>query len=470
MNISPKKTTIVPRDIDVLVVGGGNAAMCAAITARELGANVLVLESSPKEVRGGNSQHTRNLRHIHKAADNIFSGPYLEEECYKDLHGVAKGNCDEEMARFVIREGEDASAWMYERGVRFQPAMRGTLHLSRTNAFFRGGGKALINAYYATAEKMGIHVLYDAEAIGLDVSNGYFTSARVKRMGYEFSVGARSVVLASGGYQGNLEWLRESWGPVAENVLIRGTPYDRGAMLKAMMEHGAKTVGDPTQGHFVAIDGRAPKFDGGIVTRLDCIPYGIAVNMKGERFYDEGEEIWPKRYAIWGRMVAQLEQSRACVVIDAKSIDLFMPSVFPPKEADNIRDLAVQLGLEPAALEKTVAEFNAAVKPGNFNPDGKDGCATEGLAINKTNWARRLDTPPYYGYPLAPGITFTYLSLAINKRTQVLMKDDTPCKNIFAAGELTSGNVMGQGYMGGLGMTIGTVFGRIAGREAAQCR
>jgi len=468
MNTSPEIITGVPRDTDVLVVGGGNAALCAAMTAREEGANVLLLESSPREFRGGNSQHTRNLRHIHKAATEYFTGPYTEDECFQDLLGVSKGNCDEEMARFVIRSGEDASDWMQARGVRFQPAMRGTLHLSRTNAFFRGGGKALVNAYYATAEKLGVHILYDAEAVGLDVADGHFTAARVRRKGREFSVGAKAVVLASGGYQGNLEWLREAWGSIADNFLIRGTPYDRGAMLKAMMEHGAKTVGDPTQGHCVAIDGRAPKFDGGIVTRLDCIPYGIAVNQKGERFYDEGEDIWPKRYAVWGRMVAQLEGQKAYVIVDAKSINLFMPSVFPPMEAGNIRELAVQLTLDPNVLEKTVTEFNAAVKPGTFDPDQKDGCTTAGLAINKTNWARALDTPPFYGYPLRPGITFTYLSLAINKRTQVLMKNDTVCNNIFAAGELTSGNVMGQGYMGGFGMTIGTVFGRIAGKEAAN--
>jgi tricarballylate dehydrogenase len=193
------------------------------------------------------------------------------------------------------------------------------------------------------------------------------------------------------------------------------------------------------------------------------------VNKNCERFYDEGEEFWPKRYAIWGRMVAKQPDQIAYAIIDAKSIDLFMPSVFPPEEARSIRELAGRLKLDPDALETTVKTFNAATRPGAFNPTTLDGCATEGLTPAKTNWARPLDTPPFYGYPLRPGITFTYLSLVLNQQAQVIQQNGTPFKNILAAGELTSGNVLGQGYMGGFGMTIGTVFGRIAGTEALKC-
>ena len=301
------KSTSSPREntqpLDVLVVGGGNAALCAAITARRAGASVMLLEASPKEFRGGNSRHTRNIRYVHAAKNDFLTGPYTEEECFNDLMGVTK------------------------------PAMRGTLHLSRTNAFFLGGGKALINAYYATAEKLGVKVLYDAEVTDLEIRDGEFKSAKVNQKGTTFIVEAKAVVLASGGYQANTEWLTRAWGPEAANFLIRGTPYDKGRMLQVMMDHGAKTLGDPTQGHCVAIDGRAPKFDGGICTRLDCVPFGIAVNRDCKRFYNEGEEIWPKRYAIWGRLVAQQPGQIAYVIIDSKSIDLFMPSVFPPYES-----------------------------------------------------------------------------------------------------------------------------------------
>lgn len=453
--------------LDVLVIGGGNAALCAAITASRAGASVLLLESSPREVRGGNSRHTRNIRYIHPAKNGFLTGPYTEEECYNDLLGVTKGKTIESMARLVIRGSNNVGDWMMEQGVHFQPAMRGTLHLSRTNAFFLGGGKALINAYYATAARLGVEILYDAEAIDLEIKDGAFQYATVKQNGVTFTVSAKTVVLASGGYQANLEWLKRSWGPQAANFLIRGTPYDRGRMLQVMMDHGAKTLGDPTQGHCVAIDGRAPKFDGGICTRLDCVPFGIAVNKECQRFYDEGEEIWPKRYAIWGRLVAGQPDQIAYIIIDSKAINLFMPSVFPPYEAQTLRELAHKFDLDPDALEGTVKDFNAhTVAGGKFNPGDKDGVATKDLQPPKSNWARPIDTPPYYGYCLRPGVTFSYLSLAINDKAQVLMENDKPFKNIFAAGELTSGNVLGQGYMAGFGMTIGTVFGRLAGQEA----
>ena len=381
---------------------------------------------------------------------------------------VTKGNTREEMARLTIRESENIGDWMRDHGAMFQPAMRGTLHLSRTNAFFMGGGKGVMNAYYAFAEKVGISILYDAEAQDIEIQDGRFISAAVACNGQVYTVRASALVLASGGFQANRQWLRDSWGPAADNFIIRGTPYDTGKMLRAMLDQGAKSLGDPRQCHAVAIDARAPTFDGGIVTRLDCVPFSIVVNRNAERFYDEGEEFWPKRYAIWGRLVAQQPDQIAYAIIDSRSIDLFMPSVFPPIEAGSIAEMAEKLTLNPQSLENTVKTFNAAVRPGQFDPAALDTCATEGLDPPKSHWARALDTPPYYGYPLRPGITFTYLSLTVNERAQVIMQDDRPAENIFAAGEIMSGNILGQGYMAGFGLTIGTVFGRIAGKEAVR--
>ena len=239
-------------------------------------------------------------------------------------------------------------------------------------------------------------------------------------------------------------------------------------MLRVLLDKGAKAVGDPRQCHAVAIDARAPKFDGGIVTRLDCVSFGIVVNKCGERFYDEGEDFWPKRYAIWGRLVAQQPDQIAYAIIDAKSINLFMPSVFPPIEADSISTMAEKLKLDPTALTTTVKIFNDAVRSGTFDAAELDDCVTEGLTPPKSHWARPLDTPPFYGYPLRPGITFTYLGVKVNERAQVILQNNTPAPNIFAAGEIMAGNILGQGYMAGFGMTVGTVFGRIAGKEAVR--
>jgi tricarballylate dehydrogenase len=281
-------------------------------------------------------------------------------------------------------------------------------------------------------------------------------------------VRAKSAVVASGGFQANLTWLKECWGEAADNFLIRGSPYDKGRPLRALLDHGAKPVGDPRQCHAVAIDARAPRYDGGIVTRLDCVSFGIVVNRNARRFYDEGEDFWPKRYAIWGRLVAKQPDQIAFSIIDSKSIDLFMPSVFPPLEANTIRELATKLKLDPSALEAVVTAFNQSVQSGTFDPSILDDCATQELEPPKSHWARPLDTPPYYGYPLRPGITFTYLGVTVNEKTQVIMQDDCPAPNIFAAGEIMAGNILGRGYLAGFGLTIGTVFGRIAGKEAAR--
>jgi len=458
-----------PTEPDVLVVGGGNAALCAAMTAREAGADVLLLESAPEEYRGGNSRHTRNLRYLHNRGNDFLTGPYGDDEFWDDLWRVTGGQTNERLARLTIRESTNIGGWMQAHGCRFQPAMRGTLHLARTNAFFLGGGKALVNAYYAMARKLGVKIVYGANADDLEIHAGQFTSAVYIKDNLSHRVRARAVVLAAGGFQANLDWLKAYWGESAENFIVRGTPYDQGRMLRVLLDRGARPVGNPRQCHAVAIDARAPKFDGGIVTRLDCVPFGIVVNRDAQRFYDEGEDFWPKRYAIWGRLVAEQPGQVAYSIIDARSIDLFMPSVFPPVVAGSIRELAAKLKLDPANLEKTVNGFNDATGGGAFDPAELDGCGTEGLTPPKSHWARPLNTPPYYGYPLRPGVTFTYLGVAVNERAQVIMDDEKPAANIFAAGEIMAGNILGKGYLAGFGMTIGTVFGRIAGKEAVRC-
>lgn len=465
---NPNQPVDLTATYDVLVVGGGNAALCAAMTAREAGATVLLLEVSPKDFRGGNSRHTRNLRYMHNQGNAFLTGPYREEEFYEDLLRVTEGETNEELARFTIVQSNNVGEWMQQHGCMFQPAMRGTLHLSRTNAFFLGGGKALLNAYYRTAEKLGVAISYDSMVNDLVIDNDCFSSALVSRQGKEYTVKARAVVLASGGFQANLQWLKEEWGPAAENFIVRGSPYDQGKMLRVMLDKGARQIGDPRQCHAVAIDARAPKYDGGIVTRLDCVSFGIVVNRNCQRFYDEGEDFWPKRYAIWGLLVAKQPDQIAYSIIDAKSIDLFMPSVFPPVEAGTIGELAEKLGISRDGLEAAVKEFNNATQPGTFHPGELDDCNTSGLEPKKSHWARSIDTAPFYGYPLRPGITFTYLSLAVNTRAQVLMNNGSVAPNIFAAGEIMSGNILGKGYMAGFGMTIGTVFGRVAGKEAAH--
>ena len=451
---------------DIAVIGGGNAGLCAALTAQRAGASVIVLESAPRDFRGGNSRHTRNFRCAHASPTDVLTESYSEDEFLADLMRVTGNDTDMPLARLLVDRSAGCPDWMGSFGVRFQPSLSGTLHLSRTNAFFLGGGKALMNAYYASADRAGVTAAYDAEVIGLDVDQGAFAAARVRMNGRIETIRARAVVVAAGGFEANIDWLREAWGDAADNFVIRGTPYNKGALLKLLFDAGAQAVGDPRECHAIAVDARAPRFDGGIVTRLDSLPFGIVVNKDGERFYDEGEDAWPKRYAIWGRLIAKQPDQIAFSIVDAKAMGTFMPSVFPPVVASSIRELASALGLSPERLEHTVSTFNQTVRPGTFNHAVLDDCHTEGLTPAKSHWAQRLDSPPFWGYPLRPGITFTYLGVKVDERARVLWANGEPARNIYAAGEIMAGNILRRGYIAGIGMTIGTVFGRIAGEQA----
>jgi len=456
-------------DSDVLVIGGGNAALCAALMAGEAGARVLLLESAPREWRGGNSTHTRNLRCMHDAPQDVLVDAYPEEEYWQDLLKVTGGMTNEHLARLVIRASSTCRPWMRRHGVHFQPPLSGALHVARTNAFFMGGGKALVNAYYRSAERLGVQVRYDAPVDRLEIDDGRFIAAWSNGR----RITARACVLAAGGFESNRDWLREAWGRnergewPAENFLIRGTSYNQGLLLRHLLdEHGADRIGDPTQAHMVAIDARSPLYEGGICTRIDCVSLGIVVNRDACRFYDEGEDFWPKRYAIWGRLVALQPGQIAYSIIDVKALGRFMPPVFPGIEADSLPRLARALDLDEATLMRTIDDYNASCRVGRFDHTALDDCHTEGLTPAKTHWARPIDTAPFHAYPVRPGVTFTYLGLEVDD-TAAARFGSQPSDNLFVAGEMMAGNVLGKGYTAGVGMSIGTAFGRIAGRNAA---
>jgi tricarballylate dehydrogenase len=454
--------------LDVLVIGGGNAALCAALTAREAGASVMLLESAPRPWRGGNSPHTRNIRCMHDAPQDVLVDSYPEEEYWQDLLKVTGGRTNEPLARLAIRASSSCRDWMRRHGVHFQPPLSGALHVARTNAFFLGGGKALVNAYYRSAEAHGVRIRYDAPADALELVGSRFVAARIGAERIE----AGACVLAAGGFESNREWLSEAWGTnergeqPAQNFLIRGTRFNTGVLLRFMLAAGADRVSDATQAHMVAIDARAPLYDGGICTRIDCVSLGVVVNREGERFYDEGEDFWPKRYAIWGRLVAAQPGQIAYSIIDSKAIGQFMPPVFEGARAATLPELARALRLPENAFLATLARYNASCRGGTFDHTTLDDCATEGLVPAKTHWARTIDTPPFFGYALRPGVTFTYLGLKVDERAAVHF-GGAPSDNLFAAGEMMAGNILGQGYTAGVGMAIGTAFGRIAGSGAA---
>ena len=261
----------------------------------------------------------------------------------------------------------------------FQPSLSGALHTARTNAFFMGGGKALVNAFYRSAGKLGVRIRYNAPVERLELEDGRFVAAHasIKQADGRIRperIEARACVLAAGGFESNIDWLREAWGQnvrgewPADNFLIRGTRFNQGVLLRHLLDdHGADRIGDPTQAHMEAIDARAPLYDGGICTRIDCVSLGVVVNGEALRFYDEGEDFWPKRYAIWGRLVAQQPGQTAYSIIDAKAIGRFMPPVFPGVKADSLAELARKLGLDEVTFMRTLDDYNAACRVGTFD-------------------------------------------------------------------------------------------------------
>lgn len=443
--------------IDVLVVGGGSAALCAAIAARRHGATVRLVEQAPVHLRGGNSRHARNFRLLHDEAHWYVPDSYGEDAFLRDLHRVTAGATDEVLARLLIRGSADIAPWLQANGVALQDPRSGVMPHSKRTAFFLGGGKAMINALYATAASIGVEIGYDSEVVALQLDDAHCGEVVIARGGIAGPIVAKAVVLACGGHQADRAWLRESFGDIADGLVIRGTPYVTGRVLRMLLDAGAKPVGDPAQAHMVAVDARGPEVDGGIVTRITAIPYGIVVDRNAQRFHDEGEDARKTHYARWGARIAQCPGQIAYLIMDAAGRARALPTALPPIEADSVAALAAKLELDPQALSATVAGFNDAVRESG----------TEALVPPKSHGAAALTTPPFAAYPMRPGLTFTHFGVAVDPQMRVLTTDGR-LENIFAGGMIMAANVLGRGYLAGLGVTLSAVFGRLAGEEAAR--
>jgi tricarballylate dehydrogenase len=451
---------------DLLVIGGGSAALCAAIAARRSGASVRMVEQAPVALRGGNTRHARNFRLMHERPQWYVPDSYGEDAFFRDLVRVTHGATDQPLARLLIRGSADITPWLIENGVRLQNPASGAMPYSRRTAFFLGGGKAMINALYATALKLGVTIAYDSEVTALSFADNARCTADILHAGRIERVAARTMIACTGGHQANLDWLRESLGPAADGFMIRGTPYATGAVLRLLLDAGAKPVGNPARAHMVAVDARGPKFDGGIVTRITAIPHGIVVDRDGQRFHDEGEDARKTHFARWGARIAECPDQIAYLILDANGFARALPTALPPIRADSIADLAAKLGLDPTALQTTVLQFNAATAASGDAP--LNDRATTGLTPPKSRAAAALTEPPFAAYPLRPGVTFTHFGVAVDDHLRVVRDDGTPVRHVFAAGMIMAANVLGDGYLAGLGVALSTVFGRLAGEAAAR--
>ncbi len=484
---------------DVIVVGGGNAALCAALAAREAAVPVLLLEKAPASQRGGNSFFTAGgFRFAHGGLDDLRKDvipdltpgeaasvdlpPYTEENFYDDLMRLTENLSDPDLADTLVSRSRPTVVWMRRHGIRWIPMFgRQSYKVGDRHRFWGGlsveavgGGPGLVQALYDRATQLGVEVRYETKAVRLLVDDQGAIRGLVCRGPEGFAeVEARAVVLAAGGFEANPEWRARYLGKDWELARVRGTRHNTGDGIRMALEIGAQPYGHWSSCHAVAWDLNAPPFGDrkvGDLFQKHSYPLGIVVNLRGERFVDEGADYRSYTYAKYGREILQQPQRAAFQIFDQKVVAILREEYrireVTKAEAGTIEELAKKLEIDPEGLVRTVREFNAAVQPGEFNPAILDGKGTKGITPPKSNWALPLDSPPYVGYGVTCGITFTFGGLRINTGAQVLDTEDRPIPGLYAAGELVGG-LFYENYPGGSGLMAGAVFGRLAGESAA---
>jgi tricarballylate dehydrogenase len=485
---------------DVVVVGAGNAAFCAALSAAETTKKILVLERAPEDEAGGNSRFTAGLMRVayggvqdlkqvipdlteEEIARTDF-GAYTEEQFLDDMARVTEYRCDPDLTELLVKQSLPAVIWMRSKGVRFTAAWgRQAFNIGGRFKFWGGltveavgGGPGLVESLTAAAKKNGIEVWYGARAVSLLVDDEGVQGVVVKRKGKTTQVKSRAVVLAAGGFQANPEWRARYLGPNWELAKVRGTRFNTGDVIRMALEVGAAPTGNWSGCHAVAWERNAPEFGDlavGDQFQKHSYPWGVYVNALGRRFVDEGADFRNYTYAKYGRVILSQPGQFAWQIFDAKVKaqlrDEYKIRQVTKHMADSLEELCGKLeDTDGETALREIREYNAAVRTDvPFNPNVKDGRRTEGLAINKSNWANTLDTPPFEAYAVTCGITFTFGGLKINTDAQVMSSDGVPIPGLYAAGELVGG-IFWFNYPGGSGLTNGSVFGRIAGASAAK--
>jgi tricarballylate dehydrogenase len=483
---------------DVVVVGGGNAGLCAALAARQAGARVLLLEKAPEHERGGNSFFTAGgFRFAHQGladlrkdvlvdvseeeARSVEVPPYTESAFMDDLLRVTEGLTEFELAEHLVKRSRPTLVWMRERGIRFilmfgrQAFKVGNVHRfwGGLNVEAVGGGPGLVQMLFERAEAAGVEVRYGEGARRLLIDDrGAIRGLVVRGPEGLREIACRAVVLASGGFEANPEWRTRYLGPDWDLAKVRGTRHNTGEGIQMALDIGAQAFGHWSSCHAVAWDASAPPFGDrrvGDNFQKHSYPLGLIVNVRGERFVDEGADMRNYTYAKYGREIIKQPQRLAFQIFDQKTIDLLREEYrirqVTKAEANTIEELAAKLEIEPEGLGRTVREFNAACGGGEFNPAVLDGVATKGIAPPKSNWALPIDTPPYVGFAVTCGITFTFGGLRVNTKAEVLDTTDRPIPGLFAGGELVGG-LFYLNYPGGTGLMSGSVFGKTAGDSA----
>lgn len=487
------------KEYDVVVAGAGNAALCAAISAHEGGARVLVLERAPEAERGGNSYFTAGgFRFVHEGADDVASDiipdmtaeekskivlpPHSRKFFYDQLMEVTHHQADEDLANLLIDRSRSTMAWLRSHGIRFVPMYgRQSFLVDGKHHFYGGvnieavgGGAGLVEAELARLEKLGIEIRYGAALIGLVQRNDrVVTGVKVRTpQGYS-EIQTKAVILACGGFESNPEMRVRYLGSGWDLCRVRGTRHNMGEGILAALAIGARPYGNWSSCHACEWDISAPPYgDRWVLDNFQkhSYPLGIMVNINSKRFVDEGENYRNLTYAKFGREIMNQPRRTAIQIFDQQTVgmlrDEYRIKEVTRAESDTIAGLAEQLELDPVELQKTITEYNAACGPEAYNPAVLDGKAARGISPPKSNWALPINKPPYVAFVTTTGITFTFGGLQINTRGEVQDMTDQSIPGLYAAGELVGG-LFYENYPGGTGLMSGSVFGKLAGESAA---
>lgn len=486
---------------DVIVVGAGNAAACAALAARDAGAEVVMLEAAPIDARGGNSTYTAGaMRCVYHNVDELCTiigdmtenerrtvdfGSYTEENFFDDMFRLTRYRTDADLVEVLVHKSQPTLQWMRGQGVRFQPSFgRQAFKVDGKFRFWGGlacevwgGGRGLVDALLGTAERKGIRILYETPAAALIRDDDGVHGVRIMHQGHTREIESRAVVLACGGFESNTEMRARYLGPNWDLAKVRGTRFNMGDGLRMALDAGAMPCGHWSGAHAVAWEQNAPPFGDlavGDGFQKHSYPFGIVVNAEGKRFVDEGADFRNYTYAAYGARILQQPNMFAWQIFDQKVTHLLRDEYrireVTKVTAQTLDELADHLeGVNSEGFLQTVREFNRAVRDDMpFNPNVKDGRHTEGLALPKSNWANPIDTPPFEAYAVTCGVTFTFGGLRINPAAEVEDVAGHAIHGLYAAGEIVGG-LFYHNYPGGTGLTSGAVFGRIAGEAAAAC-
>ena len=492
-------TTDLPEKVDILIIGAGNAAMCAALAARESGCEVAILERAPRDESGGNSRFTAGaIRCVYRGVDDLRElmpdlteqeisttdfGTYTEEQFFDDMGRVTQYRCDPDLVETMITNSRDTLLWMRDKGVRFQPIWgRQAFKVDGRFKFWGGltveawgGGPGLVESLGKACADAGIPIHYQSKAIELSTVGNRVTGARVRRAGQTLDIAASAIVLASGGFEANHEWRSRYLGPGWDLAKVRGTRFNTGDGIRMALDIGAASYGHWSGCHAVGWERNAPEFGDlavGDGFQKHSYPFSIMLNANGERFVDEGADFRNYTYAKYGGVILGQPGQFAWQVFDQKVTHLLRDEYrirqVTRVTAQTLEELVEKLDdVNPENALSTIQDYNASIKREvEFNPNIKDGRCTQGLSIPKSNWANTIDEPPFEAYAVTCGVTFTFGGLRIDSDARVLDTDLEPIAGLFAAGELVGG-LFYHNYPGGSGLMAGAAFGRIAGYSAA---